>query len=114
MHHGIEHSGLSRHFLFPSTLLQIGFRSMPVQSIYYRIGTDLLVPIELELSGKEEIMELVGESGIYIPELVSRENKRFIQLSSSLQQSGNYNLRRRGETDVFQFLSLNYERKESG
>lgn len=114
IHPGLEHSGLSRHFLFPSTLLQIGFRSMPGQSIYYRIGCDWIVPIDLDLPGKEEIMELNSESGVYIPELVSRENKRFLQLSSNLQQAGNYDLRKRGETEVLQSLSLNFERLESG
>ncbi|HCS20050.1 MAG TPA: hypothetical protein DIW47_05725 [Bacteroidetes bacterium] len=106
-------SSLTRHFLFPATLLQAGFRSIPGQSLYYPIGTSTLVPLRKERGAKEDIIEMEGEAGVFIPELVIRNNSQFLRLDESLQTAGSFWLKKKGESERLQSVSLNYDRKES-
>lgn len=106
-------SSLTRHFLFPATLLQAGFRSIPGQSFYYQIGNTVLLPMRRERGVKEDIIEMEGESGVFIPELVVRNNSQFLRLDETVQTAGSFWLKKKGETAHLQSVSLNYDRKES-
>lgn len=106
-------SSLTRHFLFPATLLQAGFRSIPGQALYYPIGTTMLVPLRKERGAKEDIIEMEGEKGVFIPEVILRNNSQFLRLDESQQSAGSFWLKKKGETERLQSVSLNYDRKES-
>lgn len=108
----VEWSGLSRHFLFPSTLLQAGFRSNAGQALYYTIGTDALIPLYGEQLAADAVLELESEKGVFIPEKVVRDNALFMQVGEALQEAGNFRVRKKGEDAPLRDLSMNFDRKE--
>jgi len=109
----LEWSSITRHFLFPATLLQAGFRSVPGQSLYKVIGGDMLIPLRREGTSNEEILELQGTTETFIPEVLIRDNTQYLRMDESVQQAGSFWLRKKGETVNLQSISINYSRKES-
>ena len=109
----VEWSSLTRHFLFPATLLQAGFRSIPGESLYKQIGGDMMMPLRLKANSNEEILELQGEKETSIPEILIRNNTQYLKMDETVQQAGSFWLRKKGETQNLQSLSVNYSRKES-
>ncbi|MBI1222669.1 MAG: hypothetical protein GC180_08710 [Bacteroidetes bacterium] len=105
-------SNLSHHFLFPATLLQAGFRSIPGQSLYYQIGSDVWVPLEKE-KGAEDVFEIFRDKKTIIPEFAVRNHAQYLRLDDEIGEAGNYGLRKKGEAAIIQYISLNYDRKES-
>jgi len=109
----LEWSSLTRHFLFPATLLQAGFRSIPGQSLYKQIGGDMMIPLRLKANSNEEILELRGEKETSIPEVLVRNNTQYLRMDESVQQAGSFWLHKKGETTNLQSISINYSRRES-
>ncbi|MEJ2162254.1 MAG: BatA domain-containing protein [Robiginitalea sp.] len=96
--------------LIVPTFYAIGKKSLPGAELYYQIGREAQLDLNVSLQ-EDEILEVVNPDYSFIPMQRSFARKTRLSFGDEPSIAGNYQIENQGE--IIQDLSFNYSRKES-
>ncbi|MEJ2584991.1 MAG: BatA domain-containing protein [Robiginitalea sp.] len=104
-----EYSNFRQSPLIVPSLYAIGKQSVPGAELYYQIGQEARLDVDVALQ-EDEILQLRGSSSTFIPRQQSfaRKTRLFFDLQPAI--AGNYRIENQGE--ILQQVSFNYPRTE--
>jgi hypothetical protein len=105
-----ENSNFRKSPLIVPTFYSIGRGSLPRADLYFQIGQNAVLDLEVALQ-EDEILKLQAPEYDFIPLQQSFSRKTRLYFGPEPELSGNYNIEYRGDT--LQYVSFNYPRLES-
>jgi len=106
-----DFSSLPRHALFLPTIFRIALLSGHDQPLFYTLGADERIEIAPVQTNEKQLLKLVKDSIIIIPDVRQQEGSTLLYASDQVQQTGNYDLKRADSTIAV--LAFNDSRSES-
>ncbi len=108
-----ESTGFPRHALFLPVFYNLAILSKPPMNLFYEIGNAGSISINQRINSNEEVLKIVDEkkSLEFIPEQRRIDYRTDVFLHSNIKEAGNYDIMH--NDNRIQFLSLNYNRRES-
>lgn len=105
-----ENSNFRKSPLIVPTFYSIGRGSLPRADLYFQIGQNAVLDLEVALQ-EDEILKLQASEYDFIPLQQSFSRKTRLYFGTEPELSGNYDIEYRGDT--LQYVSFNYPRLES-
>lgn len=105
-----ENSNFRKSPLIVPTFYSIGRGSLPRADLYFQIGQNAVLDLEVALQ-EDEILKLQAPEYDFIPLQQSFSRKTRLYFGTEPELSGNYDIGYRGDT--LQYVSFNYPRLES-
>jgi len=103
-----------RHALFPPTLYNMAYLSVPQASLYFNIGRNELIELKGLIDPEERNdlpFNLIGVESSFIPQQRQQQSELWIETYDLVDQAGFYALNRADST--YALLAFNYDRRES-
>ena len=103
-----------RHALFPPTLYNMAYLSVPQASLYFNIGRNELIELKGLIDPEERNdlpFNLMGVESSFIPQQRQQQSELWIETYDLVDQAGFYALNRADST--YALLAFNYDRRES-
>lgn len=103
-----------RHALFPPTLYNLAYLSVPEPAPYYSLGREELVELKGVADASEsgdDPFRLEGEALSAIPAQRIQRGTLLLETAESVEDAGWYQLNR--QVSTYAFLAFNYDRRES-
>ncbi|QTN39197.1 BatA domain-containing protein [Cryomorphaceae bacterium] len=103
-----------RHALFPPTLYNLAYLSVPEPAPYYSLGREELVELKGVADASEsgdDPFRLEGEALSAIPAQRIQRGALLLETAESVEDAGWYQLKRKDST--YAYLAFNYDRRES-
>ncbi len=104
-----EYSNFQRSPLIVPSLYAIGKQSLPGADLYYQIGEQASLDLDIALQ-EDEIVQLRGDGTTFIPRQQSFARKTRLFFGQQPERAGNYQIGNQGA--VLQQVSFNYPRAE--
>ncbi|QAA80954.1 hypothetical protein EI546_04075 [Aequorivita sp. H23M31] len=92
------------------TVYNMGLQSLPLPDLYYTIGKQNTIAVQLSL-GPDQILAMKDSISRFIPLQQTKSNHVLITTTEEPNKAGNYQLIK--DTEVLQTISYNYSRRES-
>jgi hypothetical protein len=107
-----EWNNFTTHALFVPIMLNMALNSVQSPDLFYTIGSNELVRLNLASTGKDQVYKLQLDKVELIPQMVVKDNKLNLSAGPELKQPGNYKLLS-GTQDMGVRVAFNYNRSES-